>query len=456
MAQQKYTSIAAFGLISLLLYGWIAYGIERSEFLLLMVSFGLLFGTYYYLVKGFLQNEIELKWGIGLAILFRVILLLAIPNLSDDFYRFIWDGNLLASGINPFLETPEFYKGAEPLETIGISATIFDGLNSAGYYTIYPPVCQYIFWLAALLFQDQILGNIIVMRVFIIGAEIGTIFILKKLLKRFSLNPKYLLIYALNPLVIIELTGNLHFEGVMIFFLVSGYYLFLKQRYWLAAAALLLAVNTKLIPLLLMPYLVFSLGWRKSAGLIGVLTGGTILLHLPFLDQAFISNFGDSLGLYFQSFEFNASIYYLVRWVGYQVEGYNVIQQAGPLLAAISTAIMIGFSWRFKNVKLENLPFMYIGLLTIYYLLSTTVHPWYITSLLAFVPMAGMLYPMAWSALVPLTYATYLTAAYTENLWLVGLEYIVVFSVIAYELFVKRKNPSAKLNRIFLTNEQNI
>ena len=456
MAQTKYTSIAGFGFTSLALYCFVGYGLERTSFGLLIAGFGLLFGAYYFLVRGFLQERIELKWGIALAILFRVMLLLAIPNLSDDFYRFIWDGNLFASGINPFLETPEFYKSSEALKSLGISATIFEGLNSAGYYTIYPPMCQYIFWLGAQLFQDYVPGNIIVMRLFIIAAEVGTIIILKKLLQRFNLNPAYLLIYALNPLVIVELTGNLHFEGIMIFFLVGGYYMFLKQKYWLAAVALLLAVNTKLIPLLLMPYLVFSLGWRKSSGLIGVLTGGTLLLHLPFLDQAFISNFGDSLGLYFQSFEFNASIYYLVRWMGYQVEGYNIIQQAGPYLAAISTVIMVGYSWRYKNARLENLPFMYIGLLTIYYLLSTTVHPWYITSMLAFVPMAGILYPMAWSALVPLTYATYLTAAYTENLWLVGLEYIVVFGVIVYELFAKRKNPSAKLNRIFLTNEQKI
>ncbi|MDZ7716281.1 MAG: glycosyltransferase 87 family protein [Balneolaceae bacterium] len=454
MAQQKYAPIIGFSVVSLMLYGWIAYGIERSDFVMLITSFGMLFGIYYFLVRGFLQDRLELKWGVALAVLFRVVLLLAIPNLSDDFYRFIWDGNLFASGINPFLETPEFYKNQEALTSLGISSAIFEGLNSSGYYTVYPPVCQYIFWLGAQIFQDQIMGNIILMRLFIMGAEIGTLFILKKLLERFNLNPVYVLVYALNPLVILELTGNLHFEGIMIFFLVAAYYFFLQKRYWPAAVLFLLAVNTKLIPLLLIPYLVFSLDWRKSAGLIAVLTAGTLLLHIPFLDQAFVSNFGDSLGLYFQSFEFNASIYYLVRWVGYQVEGYNIIQQAGPYLAAISTVIMIGVSWRFKNKKLENLPYLYIGLLTIYYLFSTTVHPWYITTMIVFVPLSGMLYPLAWSALIPLTYATYLTSTYTENLWLVALEYLIVFSVLGYEWYRGNWNPSVKLDRIFINKQK--
>jgi hypothetical protein len=43
---------------------------------------------------------------IGAALLFRLLLLFAVPALSDDFYRFLWDGRLSLEGINPFLYTP--------------------------------------------------------------------------------------------------------------------------------------------------------------------------------------------------------------------------------------------------------------------------------------------------------------------------------------------------------------
>lgn len=433
-------------LISLCGYGLMAYGIERSNFAALISIFLILFCCCYYSIK-WVDSSHKLHAAIVGAILFRVVLLFALPALSDDFYRFIWDGNLLANGYNPFIHTPEFYmqNGLPHF----LSAELFNNINSQGYYTVYPPVSQFIYASGAVLSGTKLLGNVVVMKGVVLAAEIGTIWVMKKLLDYFTLSPKWLLIYALNPLIILELTGNLHFEGVMIFFLLTAWYLFLKDKLWPAAVCFLLAVNTKLIPLILMPYLVFSLGWKRSAGLIGVVAAGTVLLHIPFLNGAFINNMGESLGLYFQSFEFNASIYYLVRWVGFQVQGYNIIQSAAPVLAALSTLIIVGISWKFRHQSLKNLPVIYIVVLGIYYLFSTTVHPWYISSLVVFAPLTGLLFPIAWSAVIPLTYITYSTAVYTENLWLVALEYIVVFTAIGYDLYYQKQQPELKNKRIF-------
>lgn len=433
-------------LISLCGYGLIAYGIDRSNFSALISIFAALFLCYYFSVK-WVDNTRKIKWAIAAAILFRFILVFALPNLSDDFYRFIWDGNLLANGINPFAQTPQFYmqNGLPDF----LSAELFQNLNSQDYYTVYPPVSQYIYVIAASLFGTQLLGNVVVMKVIMLGADIGTFWVLKKLLDHFRLSAKWLLIYALNPLIILELTGNLHFEGVMIFFVLLGYYLYLKNMLWPAAVCLLLAINTKLIPLLLMPYLVFSLGWKRSAGLISVLAVGTLALHIPFLDQTFINNFSDSLGLYFQSFEFNASIYYLVRWVGFQVEGYNIIQTAAPRLAMVGVIIMVCIAWWCRDRSLKNLPKIYIILLGVYYFFSTTVHPWYVSSLVAFVPLAGLYFPLVWSALIPLTYFTYATSAYTENLWVVGLEYIIVLVVIGIDWHHRKVPAGQRLAKIF-------
>lgn len=432
--------------ISLCGYMLIAYGIERSNFPTFILLFGILFLCYYLAVK-WTESYQQFKWAIAAAILFRLILIFALPNLSDDFYRFIWDGNLLVNGINPFAQTPEYYfqNGLPDF----LSTELFNNLNSAEYYTVYPPVSQYIYALAAILFGTQLLGNVVVMKIIMLAAELGTIWMMKKMLDHFGLSAKWLLIYALNPLIILELTGNLHFESVMIFFLLLAYYLFLKKKLWPAAICFLLAVNTKLIPLLLMPYLVFSLGWRRSAGLIGILAAGTLALHIPFLDQTFINNFSDSLGLYFQTFEFNAGIYYVVRWIGFQYEGYNIIQTAAPRLAMAGTGIIVIISWIYRKASLKNLPAVYITVFGIYYLFSTTVHPWYVSSLMAFVPLAALYFPVVWSALIPLTYITYATSSYTENLWLVGIEYIIVLAAIGVDWYFRKEPAAQKLVRIF-------
>jgi len=438
--------------ITIVVLGFVNYGIERSQFILLYSGIAALFVLYGYLLYYFFSEEKSTaSQGIGIALFLRLILLFAIPNLSDDFYRFIWDGNLFISGINPFAHLPSVLHLGN--EGFFLSDELYEGLNSKEYYTVYPPVSQFIYALGAWMFGEALLGNIIVMRVFIIAAEAGSLWLLKNLLQQYGLNPKYLLIYALNPLIVMELTGNLHFEGVMIFFLLLAFYLVRKEWYLLAFVSFTLSVNTKLIPLILTPYLVFSLGWKRTLQL--TLTGiaCTVLLHLPFIDRQFIANFSDSLNLYFQSFEFNASIYYLVRWVGFQVEGYNIIATAGPRLAAAGTLLIIIVSWFCRNAKLKNLPSVYIIIMTIYYLFSTTVHPWYLSSLLVFVPFAGYNYPVVWSLLIPLTYITYQTTAYEQNFWLITLEYLVVLAVVMVDFY--RRNRSVPEKFSFITQISN-
>jgi alpha-1,6-mannosyltransferase len=77
---------------------------------------------------------------------------------------------------------------------------------------------------------------------------------------------------------------------------------------------------------------------------------------------------------------------------------------------------------------------------TAYFLLATTVHPWYITSLVLLSVITSYRYPVVWSVLIILSYAAYRTVPYSENLWLVAVEYIVVFGCIGYELVRKAKS----------------
>ena len=171
------------------------------------------------------------------------------------------------------------------------------------------------------------------MKLFLLACEIGTIWLLPKLLAAFNLPAYRSLIYALNPLIIVEIMGNLHYEGAMIFFFLLGLWWLQKDRIYLAAGAIALSIAAKLLPLLFLPFFVRRLGWLKSFRFFPVMGIILFLLFLPLLSGVFLENFGNSLDLYFRKFEFNASVYYVARWIGFQDVGYNLIAEIGPMLA---------------------------------------------------------------------------------------------------------------------------
>jgi prepilin signal peptidase PulO-like enzyme (type II secretory pathway) len=76
----------------------------------------------------------------------------------------------------------------------------------------------------------------------------------------------------------------------------------------------------------------------------------------------------------------------------------------------------------------------------IYLLLSTTVHPWYLTIPLLFSIFTRYRFMLVWSFVVFLSYYTYSNSQFTENLGLVGLEYTVVGAVFLWELLYVKKN----------------
>ncbi|MCA4894709.1 MAG: polyprenol phosphomannose-dependent alpha 1,6 mannosyltransferase MptB [Cytophagales bacterium] len=438
-------------LISFISYCLVAFQIERYETTPLVVSFVLLFLIYAWVLRS--ESESEISFWIFASILFRLCFLFSTPLLSDDFYRFIWDGRLLAAGVHPFAELPRYY--IENNSTIpGIDKSLFNKLNSPDYFTIYPPVNQFIFWVAARLSFGSILSSVIVIRLFIIASEIGTIWLIKKILHHYQLPARNALLYALNPLVVIELTGNLHFEALLIFFLLLSYWLLIRGKLISSAISFSLAICTKLVPLIFLPLMFSRLGWKKSCIYYLIVGVSTILLFLPLLNAEIISGFNESIGYYFKKFEFNASIYYLVREWGFWKYGYNIIQTVGWKLAVYCTfSILVYSSWDYiQNSKLKtqkadfnlrHLPNSFLVILCIYFAFATIVHPWYVTTILAFSVFTTLRFPVIWTAMIFLTYVGYSKTGFSENLWITSIEYLVLIGYLVYELIWKKEKYSA-------------
>jgi len=410
----------------------LGFFVQQADFVPIIAQFGLFFFLYL-LIFSYTNEKSNIAFFIGVSILLRFILLFALPNLSDDVYRFIWDGRLLVNGHNPFDFLPSYYI-ENNISIPGIDEALFYKLNSPEYFTIYPPVAQGVFALACRLFPNSIIGSAITMKVFLFLCEIGSLFFIKKLLTNFRLPAKNILLYALNPLIIIELCGNLHFEAAMIFFLLGAVFFLVKNKLTLSAFSIALSVASKLLPLMFLPFLIKRLGWKKSIQYFTIVGFVIVLLFVPLLSGAFFNNFGASLDLYFQKFEFNASIYYAIRWVGYQVVGYNWIQSAGPALAVIVLLGILTVAFLEKNITWKNIFEKMLFAICLYLAFATIVHPWYVSLPIALCLFTRFRFPILWSGLIFLTYINYSYGAYFENLWMVRVEYVLVLLFLIYEL----------------------
>jgi len=454
-------------------------------------------------------------------LVFRVLLFGATPILSQDFYRYIWDGQLLISGINPYLFTPN-----ELIDTLKdqmpSAPFLYEKMGdmSQKHYSNYPPTSQFIYALAAYIGKGSVTASIVVFKVIITVADVAVLFFSRWLMQHLKIPKKNAFWYFLNPLVILELSGNLHLEGVMIAFFLAGICWLIKaanllkevadindldssmnllaierttalnkitskkntSTYLLAALLLALSIMTKLIPILFYPFLLIPLGFKKwlQLGLCILLFCG--LLLWPLLGEGFFEYYLQTIGLWFSNFEFNASIYNIVKNISKTLgnSGYKTILSYGKWLPflIISWAIIV-LIWQiflFKKEKTNWLslikntltliykkPFKVFfikptklfllnpgtknSLIAYYYslyamlfmlsgylFLATTIHPWYLIFGLVLSLFTPYRYFIYWTAAVFLSYATYAHPDFKENLWLIAIEYLGVFTLMIYEI----------------------
>jgi alpha-1,6-mannosyltransferase len=417
----------------LLVFGswYVGTQVQQHEFTAIFLGFGALFAAYAVIVAK-VRTGYEVLLFMAVGVLCRAVLLFSLPQLSDDYFRFIWDGRLAIQGIHPFDALPsEYAKQGFPVA--GLDAALFEKLNSPDYYTVYPPVAQAIFAFACRIFPGSIAGSVFVMKFLLLLMESGSILLLWQLLRRFNLPSKNVLLYALNPLVIVEIVGNLHFEGAMVFFFLLALYWGSKSKLAFSAGAMALSVASKMLSLLALPFLLRQLGIRKALLYYLIFGAVAALLFAPLLNGAFLHNFGDSLNLYFRQFEFNASLYYIARWIGYEQTGFNKISIIGPLLASIAAMIILLSALLSRHKTWDKLPQALLFAICTYLFFTTTVHPWYLCMPVALSAFSRYRFAVVWSAVAVLSYHKYVQPGLPENLWITGAAYVVVYGFLLWE-----------------------
>jgi hypothetical protein len=367
---------------------------------------------------------------LGLALLFRLILLPTPPTLSDDLYRYVWEGRVLAAGLSPYRHAPDD-PALAPLR----DAAIWPHVNNQSVPSPYPPLAQLGGLAGALLTPAAPLG----VKLVATAADLATIGALLLLLAATGRPAGRVLVYAWHPLPVIAFSHSGHNDALMLAPLVLALALAARGDRWRPAGLLALAGLAKLVPLLLLPLL------PRRVGPAPPLVAGAILLlaWAPFLILG-----GGAVGsivTYLNAWADNDSIHALLR-LGLGQTGAKAV----CLLLLAGGVALVALHPRLRDRPLWWQAYVIFGLAIA---LASTVHAWYLTWLLpplavhldatARPPWLAPLPALGWllfSGLVALPYLTYDTHEW--RLWISVAEYAPLYALLLAPLARRLKQSS--------------
>lgn len=386
------------------------------------------------------SNRPRLAWLILIAVLCRIVLWADTPTLSTDVWRYLWDGRLSNADINPYA-----YRVDDP-QLDDLRTPLSAQVEHTHMSTPYPPAAQATFAATVAIQPEDARAMQIVFTLF----DLATAGLILLILRHLGRPEKWVAIYLLNPLIITEFAHGAHIDSMMTFFILLAFYAHIQRRSAYSSIALALAVLSKYIPAILLPLFL-----RRWYARFGVLFGVVILLgFLPYLDAGLgIGGQDDGSGIfgavriYTNDWKTNDGFFY---WLTVQLTPYssNPIQSARLL----SNIILILFGgWVLLQTPGDAHPQQLIEngaiLISVYLLLAAAMFPWYITWLLALLPLlpfqrklsttllvVGWLY-FSWA--VQLSYLTYIDPANPrEELWVRYVEYVPLFVMLGAALGV--------------------
>jgi alpha-1,6-mannosyltransferase len=373
-----------------------------------------------------LKNRRAVLCVLAFALLFRLSVLPAPPDQSEDVYRYLWDGRLALLGIDPFRYPPN----APELEPYRDSQ-LYPMLNSKPYITVYPPLSQALFRLSYTMFGSATIP----MKAIFSLLEFGSLILMWRLLTNFKASLQPLFFMAWNPFFIFEFSHSGHSDSSMIFLVLLSIYLLHKGLESGAMAGYAGAILAKLHPLLWLPLFLRRVGWRANLIFLAVMGTGLLLYLSPGTWILYLQ----SLRLYFRLFEFNAGIHYLLRYIGKAGFGQEWDKLTGPYLACALVLITALIVWRFPIRDARGLLHAGFWIMTADLCLATTVHPWYLSWAALAIPLFPYAFMIYWTGAGFLSYIAYSYSPVYEPSWALLIEYLPMYALLVWEIY--RREP---------------
>ena len=284
-------------------------------------------------------------------LLFRLLLFPEPPFLSDDFFRYLWDGHVQIAGLNPFRHAPADAALA------GITDALRARVNHPQVPTIYPPLAQLAFLAAAFL-----PGGWMALKLLWLFCDLGVAMLLWRLVPSDRRLAAWTL-YWWSPLVVIEVAWNAHLDLLGVFPLVLALALARRSPGRAAAigAALACAALVKYFAAGLLPAAARA---ARPARVMAAFAGTALALYIPYLGagrRLFAGFF-----TYASEWRFNDGLYHVLAWIA--------TPTAARFVAAAIVLVIIVRSAR-NRWDFERAAFWITGSILV---LSPTLHPWYL------------------------------------------------------------------------------
>ena len=396
--------------------------------------------------KSCAQKDFILILIIGLLI--RLLLIPSDPFLSDDVYRYLWDGKVFYNGFNPFAYAPASFSLDNLKDSI-----IYPNVNFPEIPTVYAPLAQIIFAISYLIGY-----NIIIWKLILLVFEGVLVFFLYKLLIHFSMNMMRLAIYLLNPLVVIEIYSSGHLDVIGVCLLIIGIYFFYKNKIGMSLFTFILSILVKYNPLfMILPFLK-----KRFLLKISIIFGSIISVLYSFSQNGIIPTAG--MITYVNRWEFNGFLYKTFlfvfdflggksqSWFSFAYNGrvedfyiggafyYKVVASIILLFIVIDQFKKLKMTENFKGVNYLQ-PVLFIG--AAMFLMSPTLYPWYLIWLIPFLVFLPNWSWLFFTMLIQLSY--YVMQGYhTHRVWhelniMLFFQYLPFYSLLIFEYLDKRK-----------------
>jgi alpha-1,6-mannosyltransferase len=382
---------------------------------------GLLYLAGVYLVDRYRPGTLALILVLAASVLFRVALLPADPAISDDVYRYQWDGRVQRANLNPYEVFPAMAEVAalqdhqHPLKT---------GTTTP---TVYPPLSELVFRAV-----ETVAGYKRLFTLF----DLGSIAVLLALLAHYRLSLPCILVYAWNPGIVISFALSGHLDSMAIFTLLCAFLFLAYKRPKLSLASLALSVLSKFFAVALLPV------FLKKTKLAGAWIFGAVLLaaYVPFLGAG--AHLLKGLSNFSRDWENNDSAFRLIRVI-------IPSKQSAELVAAGIVLALLAY------VMIRRLPPLDTGLILTggILLVSPNAFPWYFTWLvpyLCFFPKPSWLLMSVTSFLGYAPVVPYAAGqAFRDSPFLLAAEYLPVYALLAYEIWRGRRSEANAGKRVF-------
>jgi len=321
----------------------------------------------------------------------RLVLLPVVPTLSTDIYRYVWDARVAQAGISPYAYPPSA-RELEPLRDLAL----FPHLNHPTWRTIYPPAAQTFFRLVYHVRPDSVAA----MKLAVGLAELIGLATVVGLLRAGGRPLSNAAIYAWNPLVLIEVWGMGHLDGLVVSAVAGAAWMTLRGRHAVAGALLGGGALLKLYPAALLALLPIPAWPAAGMGFVAVILAGYGPGLLAGTDVL------GSLPRYLTEEYFNPG---LLR------------STLAPHLAVVAAGVWILAvgAWRRDAV----MPSRAIPLIGGALLLSPNLFPWYVIWLVPFLAWSPSVPWIAFTGSVVLAYSFFLQQPWSIPNWARVLEF---------------------------------